>query len=141
MLNSNDYIMRQIYQLSQVLAKVIAAVVGLKGTGHSQQVLDITDDVLTEQLELDLESLLEMNSKEMIQTLEQKEGMNEENLEQIAELFYVISNTLGEDQKPSGKNTELLRRSLDIYTHIEEQGNVYSLDRNHKIQDIKKQLV
>lgn len=135
MLNSNDYIMRQIYQLSRVLAKVIAAVVGLKGAGQAQQVREVTDDALIEQLELDLESLLEM-----IQTLEQKEGMNEENLEQIAELFYVISNTLGEDQKPSEKNTELLQRSLDIYTHIEEQGNVYSIDRNHKIQEIKKLL-
>ncbi|HET8864411.1 MAG TPA: hypothetical protein VFM80_01855 [Gracilimonas sp.] len=140
MLNSNDYIMRQIHQLSQVLAKVIAAVVGLKETGQAQQVFEITNNALNEQLELDLGSLLEMNSKEMIQTLEQKEGMNKENLEQMADLFYSIANTLEEDQKWSGKITELLQRSLDIYTHIEEQGNVYSIDRNHKIQEIKKLL-
>lgn len=140
MLNSNDYIMRQIHQLTQVLAKVIAAVVGLRGAGQVQQVFEITNNMLNKQLELDLESLLEMNSKEMIQALEQKEGMNEENLERMADLFYSIANTLDEGYKRSEKMTELLQRSLDIYTHIEEKGNIYSIDRNHKIQEIKKLL-
>lgn len=132
--------MRQIQQLAQVLGRVIAAVVGLKGAGQTQQAIQIVNKALNEELELDIQALLEMEPEIMIQELEQKEGMNEENLERVAELFYELAGKMREEQNQPKKMKKLLERSLHIYTHIEEQGNIYSIDRNNKIKEINKLL-
>ncbi|MEX0608596.1 MAG: hypothetical protein WD016_00280 [Balneolaceae bacterium] len=132
--------MRQIYQLSQVLTKVIAAVVGLKGKGQSQEVFQITNQSLNEHLKLDIDTLLNLETEQMIEMLEAKEGMNDENLERMAELFYSLAHSLNDEQGNEQKLQMLLQRSLHIYIHIEEKGDIYSIERNHKIQEIEQLL-
>jgi hypothetical protein len=133
--------MKQINQLTQVLIKVIAAVAGLKGDGSSQEAMEITSEAFREHLELDIEALLEMETEEMIQTLEESEGMNHENLESVADLFYRLAITeVRKDSALDDQSKLILSRSLSIYKHIEAQGDIYSIDRNHKIQEISELL-
>lgn len=132
--------MRQINQLAQVLVKIIAAVVGLKGKGSSQEALEITNQVFNEYFELDIDALLEMSSEEMIQELEEKAGVNHENLESIADLFYECAKTMSDEGHQEEKARLFYERSLMIYEHIEATGTIYSIDRNHKIQQIKRRL-
>ncbi|MDR9417946.1 hypothetical protein [Gracilimonas sp.] len=132
--------MRQIQQLSQVLGRVIAAVIGLKGSGQTQQAIEITNKALNEELKLDIDALLEMKPEEMLQFLEEKEGMNEENLERVADLFLELGKKMKEEQIQPEKMKVFFRRALQIYTYIEGQGNIYSIDRNHKIQKLNEML-
>ncbi len=132
--------MRQVNQLSQVLAKIIAAVIGLKGKDSSQEALEITNQVFNEHLELDLNALLEMDPEEMIKELKKKEGMNHENLESLADLFYELAKTLSKENDQEDDAGLLFERSLVIYEHIEATGDIYSIDRNHKIQEIEQLL-
>lgn len=132
--------MRQIHQLTQVIARVVAAVVGLKGSGQTQQAMEISNKALNEQLDLDLDVLLEMDADEMIEALKSKDAVNDENLESIADLFYELAKTLSEDGEQENEVRLLFKRSLQIYRHIESTGNIYSIDRNHKISEIEKWL-
>jgi len=138
-LNQNDYIMKQINQLTQVLIKIIAAVAGLKGKGSSQEAMEMTSQAFSEYLDLDIDALLKMDTEEMIHTLKCLDAMNHENLESVADLFYTLA--IAEVREGSDIDEQsklLLKRSLSIYKHIEAEGNIYSIDRNHRIVEIEK---
>jgi hypothetical protein len=131
--------MKQINQLTQVLIKIIAAVAGLKGKGSYQEAMEMTSQAFNEYLDLDIDALLEMDTAEMIHTLEELEAMNHENLESVADLFYTFAMTdIREGSDIDDQSKSLLNRSLSIYKHIEAQGNIYSIDRNHRIEEIEK---
>lgn len=139
-LNQNDYIMRQIYQLTQVLERVIAVVVGLKVKRQSQEAIQVVDRALNEHLEFDLDSLLEMNADDMIRELKDKPGINDENLEYIADIFYELGKSKIGDDNSDVKPKIFFERALKVYRHIESVGTIYSIDRNHKIGEIEKRL-
>ncbi|MAO63534.1 MAG: hypothetical protein CL666_00895 [Balneola sp.] len=132
--------MRQIYQLTQVLERVIAAVVGLKGKGQSQEAIQITNQALTEHLKLDIDALLDMDADQMIEKLEEHAGMNHENLENAADLFYELGTIVAGEVNKDVESAQLYERALRIYRYIESEGTIYSIDRNHKIQEIEQRL-
>lgn len=123
-----------------MLEKVIAAVIGLKGRKQSQEAIQITNQAFTEHLNLDLHVLLGMDTEEMIRLLEEKEGVNPENLENVADLFYELGSTMSEEGDEVKTAKLFFEHSLAIYKHIEETGEIYSIDRNHKIQEIEQHL-
>lgn len=137
MLNQNDYIMRQIHQLTQVLTRVISTLVGLKTPEKADQAIEISNKVLNEQLDLNIDDLLDMEPEEMIRGLEEHPGMNHENLERIADLFFELASVLSEEEEPNDNLSRLWKRALLVYEYIESEGNVYSIDRNHKIEKIQ----
>ncbi len=55
--------MRQIHQLTQVLARVIAAVVGFKNPEKADQEIEISNQALNEQLDLNINDLLTWRQK------------------------------------------------------------------------------
>ncbi|MEQ8523678.1 hypothetical protein [Gracilimonas sp.] len=132
--------MRQIYQLTQVLTRVISTLVGLKKPGKADQAVEISNHALTEQLDLNVRDLLEMDGTGMLQKLEEHPGMNHENLELVADLFFEMASVLSEEEEPDIDPVILWRRSLLIYKHIESKGNVYSIDRNKRIERIQNLL-
>lgn len=131
--------MKQINQLTQVLIKIVAAIAGLKGNGSYQEAMEMTNEAFTEYLGLDIEALLTMDTEKMIHELEKIEAMNHQNLESVADVFYTMATTMTQED-PDERSKQLLDRSLSIYKHIEAQGNIYSIDRNHRIQEIEKLL-
>ncbi|WP_421773843.1 hypothetical protein [Gracilimonas sp.] len=137
MLNQNDYIMRQIHQLTQVLTRVISTLVGLKTPGKADQAFEISNTVLNEQLDLDIGDLLDMDPEEMLRVLEEYPGMNHENLERVADLFFELAMVLSEDDEPNANLSRLWERALLVYEYIESEGNVYSIDRNHRVEKIQ----
>jgi len=132
--------MRQIHQLTQVLVRVIATLAGFKTPGQGREAIEISNKALSEQLDLDVEDLLGMDEDDMLEELEDHPGMNHENLEYIADLFYELGVIVSKEEDPEMDNLDLWQRSLLIYKHIEFEGNVYSIDRNHKISEIEEQL-
>ncbi|MGN8226137.1 hypothetical protein [Gracilimonas sp. BCB1] len=140
MLNQNDYIMRQIHQLTQVLTRVISTLVGLKTQEKADQAIEISNKVLNEQLDLNISELLDMDSEEMLRVLEEHPGMNHENLERVADLFFELASVLSEEEEPNTNLSRLWKRALLVYEYIESEGNVYSIDRNHKIEKIQEIL-
>jgi len=114
--------------------------VGLRSPGKADQAVEISNKVLNEQLDLDVKALLEMDTRKMIQELEGLPGMNHENLEHMADLFFELASILSEEDGSDIDYQKLLKRSLFIYKYIESEGNIYSIDRNHKISEIEKLL-
>lgn len=140
MLNQNDYIMRQIHQLTQVLTRVISTLVGLKKPGKADQAIEVSNKVLNEHLDLDISDLLDMDPEEMLLVLEEHPGMNYENLERVADLFFELASVLSEDEESTAQPAQLWERALLVYEYIESEGKVYSIDRNHKIEQIQKHI-
>lgn len=140
MLNQNDYIMRQIHQLTQVLTRVISTLVGLKTPEKADQAIEISNKVLNEQLDLNIDDLLDMEPEEMLRVLEEHPGMNHENLERVADLFFELASVLSEEEEPNDNLSRLWKRALLVYEYIESEGNVYSIDRNHRIEKIRDVL-
>ena len=132
--------MRQIHQLTQVLVKVIATLAGFKTRGQAKEAIEISNKALNEQLDVDVASLLDKEADEMIETLEDHPGMNHENLEHVANLFNALASVISEENDAELDPQKLWERSLLIYRHIETEGNIYSIDRNHKIQEIEQRL-
>ncbi len=81
-----------------------------------------------------------MEAKEMLGKLEEHPGMNHENMERVADLLFELASVLSKDEKTDKNPSQYLERALLVYKYIESEGNVYSIDRNHKMEEIRKRL-
>lgn len=129
-----DYLKRQIDQVGRVLGKIFSDLMGLKNKGQLNEGIETCYQVLKSELDLDIQKLLEIPESDFMNTLKSKHELSMENLEKLAELFFLLA-----DQHQKAYNL-LYSRCLTIYEHIEKEGGIYSLDRHKKIQQLKNIL-
>lgn len=138
MLNQNDYILRQVNQLTQVLTRILSVLTGLKGKSKAGYAYEMTNKALNEELEWNLEDLLKLSPEAILTKLEDEKAFNHENLEYLADIFYNLALHQNSTETEGQSVHRLMERSLAIYQHIEQSGTVYSIDRNHKMDHIRQ---
>ncbi|MDD3875557.1 MAG: hypothetical protein PHT69_02990 [Bacteroidales bacterium] len=138
-MEQRDYLMRQVNQLARVLGKVLFDLLGLKNSGEIIESINITTLSLMSELDIDLDELVSIKRDELIHTLIDKMGFNNENLETLSEIlmqmgdnFFKINNL--------NKGESYCQTSLFIYEYLEKADNTYSLARREKIEKLKTLL-
>lgn len=136
-MEERDYLKKQVSLLGQVLAKLLSELIGKKGSGGSTSGIEITKQVLNNELNIDFQELINIPKDEIIDFLKIKKQLNDENLEQIVEILILST---GIDSGESIEETDrinLLEKCLKIYEHIEANDKTYSIERNIRIKKIK----
>lgn len=129
-MEQQDYLKRQIDQIGRVLGKVLAGVIGLKNNGQLNDGIEITNQTLKSELDIDIYRLIQIPNEEFVDTLKSTKGFSNENLGKLAEILLIVA----ENRHVLDKN--IYEKSLILFEYIDKEENVYSLDRQWKIEQI-----
>lgn len=133
-MEQRDYLKRQIDQLGKVLGKVIADLLGLRQGNASLKGVEIVSQAFKDEIDLDLELLLSVETDDLIDFLITEKGFNEENLDKLAEILFMISNDMTSDNP---LRNSFFKRCLVIYEYLEMTQQTYSFDRSLRLKKIK----
>lgn len=134
-MEQEDYLKRQIDQLARVLGKALTNLLGLKNKGQASFGIEISNQILKEELDFDIQELIDINTEDFIQTLRTEKHFTNENLDRLAEIFFVLA-----DGQAEKDNRGLYEKCLTIYEYLENADKTYSFDRQMKINHIKNLL-
>lgn len=133
-MEQQDYLKKQIDQLGQVLAKIFSDLLGLKNNGQINAGLKITNQTLKNELDFDIQDLLDIPTDKFIDTLTKQKNLTNDNLDKLAEILLLIADNRQDDNK------KLYEKCLTIYEYLEKVENIYTLDRQRKMNRIKNEL-
>lgn len=124
-----DLLTKQINQLGFFLRRILEKITN-ENVNYDSDATDMEiNQKLQEELGLDLKVIEAIPSAEIVSFLLKNEYFSPENLELFADIL-VKSGKKGFDEK-----------ALQIYDYVNTKTATYSIDRNMKIQNIKKKLL
>ena len=129
-----DFIIKQINQLGQVLARLLSDLQGLKNSGQINAGLEITNQTLKNELDLDVQDLIDIPTDNFIDTLTDQKNITIESLEKLAEILVLIADNNHEDSQI------MYQKCVLIYEYLEKAEDSYTLHRQWILQRIKKEL-
>lgn len=131
-----DYLMQQIEQMGQVLAQMLAYLLGMKVTGTASLSLDEIRQTYHDRLNLPLDLILETPKEKIIQLLTEKVKYMDRHLEKMGD---VLSET-GDLYSAAGDQEsakDLRGKALVIYTHLQDTEKTFSMERMQKISRLR----
>jgi len=138
-MEQRDYLMRQIEQLGQVLAQMLARLLGIKQRGKGNIGLEEIRQTYKNELDIDLEELIKIPEYDLIAFLIGKNKNFENHFEVLADIL----KTTAENYLKNNKLEEyksLLRKSILILEYLQTSGKDYSMNRMLKIKDYQEIL-
>ncbi len=136
-MEERDYYKRQIDLLGKVLGKLLMELIGKKRNGGLNDGVEITNQVLKNKLDVEINDLITISNDEIIDFLKLEKQLNDVNLEQIADLLLINIETNSENRIEDIDGLNLLEKCLKIYNYIQANDRTYSFERNIKIQKIQ----
>lgn len=133
-MEQQDYLKKQIDQLGQVLAKILSDLLGLKNKRQINNGIELTNQTLKTEIDFDIQELLDIPTDDFVNTLKKQKNLTNDNLAKLAEILLLIADNGQTDNK------KLYKKCLTIYEYLEKAENIYSLDRQWKIERIKNVL-
>jgi len=138
-MEQRDYLMRQIEQLGQVLAQMLAWLIGIRQKGGGSLGLEEIEQTYKSELDVDIEELIQIPEKDLITFLKRKNEYLETHLEIIADILYETAlNYFKHEKSEEGKN--LLRKAIVILEYLQSYSKDYSLNRILKIENYNRTL-
>jgi hypothetical protein len=138
-MEQKDYLLRQIEQLAQVLAQMLARLLGIKQKGNASFGLEELRQTYKNELDIDLEELIQIPENDIISFLINKNKKFENQLEIIADILHATAENYNKNDKVDEGN-KLLRKSIYILEYIHSSGKDFSIDRVSKIKNLKSLL-
>lgn len=128
--------MLQIEQMTRVIARAIADLVGIKTTVESNYAIQQTRETLIEELDLDICQLVQKDEAVFLQELSKNEAMADQALAELANLLFEMG-TVENDAQMKRKYFE---KALFLYKHLTQNTGLYSLDWIAKTDAINQHL-
>jgi hypothetical protein len=127
-----DYLMQQIEQMGQVLAQLLAYLLGIKGRGSASLSLEEMRQQYDDRLNLPLDLILETPSENIIELLTGKVKYMDSHLEKMGDVLSETANRYSEagDQEAA---LDLWAKALVIHKHLQETDKSFSMERMEKI--------
>jgi hypothetical protein len=129
--------MQQIEQMGQVLAQLLAYLLGLKGTGSASLSLDEIRQQYNDRLNLPLDLILETPGEKIIRLLTERVKYMDSHLEKMADVLGQTGD-LYEEAGNLDTARDLWGKSLIIYTHVQDTSNAFSMERMQKISRLQE---
>lgn len=130
-----DYLMRQFEQLGQVLAKVM----GFKERGDYKSAMEIIEESSQKMLQEQLDFFEELPDENFTEAILEKGTENLEYLHIAAELLFQKADIQLKENNEE-KAISNLKKSLMLFEYVQMNDTTYSLDRDFKMETIKKIL-
>lgn len=133
-MEQQDYLKRQIDQLGRVLGKILTDFIGLKNKGQINNGIELARQTLKSELAIDIYELIEIQKDEFVNTLQSKMKFTNDTFNLLAEILLLLA------ENSPDKKKSLYEKCLCIYEFLEKEENVYSLDRQWKIERLRNVL-
>ncbi len=131
-----DYLMRQIEQMSQVLAALIRRLLGLKSVNIEEKTRQTTNELLMQELDTSLKEILRIPPEDIAEFIIQKKGLDKSNIELFAEVLVINAKACTDGLE----KRKLFQRALELYQWIDTKSGIFSLERQKKIREIEDQI-
>ncbi|HEC42824.1 hypothetical protein LCGC14_2131750 [marine sediment metagenome] len=138
-MEQRDYLMRQIEQLGQVLAKALAGLLNLKQVPDASLSIDEIRQIYGEELDITLDLVLVTPKEEIISVLMSRVKFIDHHLDTMAELLSETAE-LYDISDETGTAKDLRKKALYIYEYLQETSGTYSIDQAMKITQLKQLL-
>ena len=135
-MEKRDYLMQQIEQLGQVLAQMLAFLLGIKNKGEAVLSIDEVRQTYRDQLDISLELIQETPADSIIEVLTSKVKHMDSHLDKMGDILQETADLYlraGDEQTAR----ELYEKTLVIFEHLQASGNAFSVERMHKIGQLK----
>lgn len=129
-----DYILREINRIGELIAALLNKVGLLKRSGSPEQIGTATKTELAQTLDIDIDTLL--GGKDFIGRLTQEYGFSDDNLDKFAELLADLA-------AASDDRSERIRLAAAvgaIYGHLDARKVPVSLNRYYILKDLEKYI-
>ena len=136
-MEERDYLKRQLDQLGRVLGMLIARLLKTNPEGQIEN-QSFVNQALNNELQLDIPTIIDMESEYLLFTLTNEKNVNNDNLEKLAYLFLLLAED--EDNLNEIERKNLLKKSLIIYEYLQETSDTFSFERHTNIEKIKATL-
>jgi len=133
-LEKEDYLLKQINQLGQVLGKLFAKLIGLKTNDQVFETFDFTNKLLKEELDFDIEYLVTITNEEFELLILNNLKFNNSNLESFADMLVLVADIF---YFRTEKHKNIYEKALKIYEYLNKKDLTYSFERQNKIINIK----
>ena len=138
-MEKRDFLMVQIEQMGQVLASMLAYLLGIKGAGKGGLSIEEMQQTYKDKLDLPLELILDTPANDLVETLSHRVKYLEPHLDKISDILTETAHLYDlSGDKENAMN--LYRKSIVILEHLQADSNAFSMDGMMKIADIKKLL-
>ena len=136
-MQQEDYIKRQIDHLGRILGKILADLLGFGSQGMTMENVESVIWELNEGIGLTAGDQFSVPEEEFIEQLKDVKGLNEENLDKLANIFILLAGGPEPAVSPD-KKQKLYALSLAIFEHLETVSHTYSLDRHLKMDKTRQ---
>jgi hypothetical protein len=140
-MQQEDWLMKQINLLGRVLGKILADLLGLKSQGQVGLGIEAAEQTLKNELDLDIDDLILIPTDQFIKTLQEGKNFSDEDLEKLADIFFLIAEDHDQSGIDADKKKKLYERSLTMHEYLDRKGSTYSFDRHIKIEKMKKAIL
>jgi hypothetical protein len=131
-MEQKDYLLKQAEIFGQVLGKILTKLLNLKNQGQTNSIIEVSNQTFSDDLGLDINELISIEPDDLIKMLITEKKFNNNNLEQLADIFFIMAETMCQEEK-----NQLNEKCLAIYEYIEATDLMYSFNRHWKMEKIK----
>lgn len=139
-MEQEDYIKRQIDQIGYVLGKILSDLLGLKTQGRLNDGMGMVSPIFKKELDLNVDELISIPPDVFIQTLTGNNKLNNDSLNCLAEILFLLSENADKSDPNGDIMRELKRKALLIYEYVDETSSTYSYDRHLIVEKIRNAL-
>jgi len=124
-----DFLSKQIAQLGFVLKKMFEKLIGSQSDTDFRTSVSQVNAALKEELGFDLNAIEEIPKEELVSFLLKNQYFNPDNIEIFADILVRI------------EKSDFNEKALLLYEYVNTKTATFSMERNLKIQNIKKKLL
>lgn len=135
---SRDYLIRQFEEMGLFLAILFRRILKLKEENQQEQMASAVREELIQELKLDIDQVIMLENEDFLSLIKTHFTSNDQ-LDKLADILKVLGQVSG--QSFSLTKANYLRKSLFLFTHLQETSSVFSYERRSKIMEIKELLV
>lgn len=135
---SRDYLIRQFEEMGLFLAILFRRILKLKEENQQEQMASAVREELIQELKLDIDQVIMLENEDFLSLIKTHFTSNDQ-LDKLADILKVLGQVSG--QSFSLTKANYLRKSLFLFTHLQETSSVFSYERRSKIREIKELLV
>ncbi len=135
---SRDYLIRQFEEMGIFLATMLRRILKMKEENQQELMASTVREELIQELKLDIDQVIMLENEEFLSLIKTYFTSNEQ-LDKLADILKV----LGQDSGQSFSLTKVnyLRKSLFLFTHLQETSSAFSYERRAKIMELQKTML
>lgn len=128
-MEQRDIIKDQIEKIGMILARLLEGFNELKEQGKISEAIEVSNRILSEKMELEVEQLMNYNQQELESYFDQRK-LTPENIEHLSDYFIELGEY--EIKLDKDRGTNVLKQALIMYKILDSKSTLFSFSRLEK---------